>query len=206
MSAPENSTPAIAAEQLTKIYGSGNTEVVAMQDVSLTIARGEVIALLGPSGAGKSTLLTAIGLINPPTSGRIFIGGELVKRLGAIRLTSYAMCVSSVAVLLHFVLVSTPGSLVQPPPVYWLSLLNATLCTVLPVFATMLAIERIGAGGASMAAMVGPVATIGLAFVFLGEPVTGWQLAGTALVLAGVYVLTLPPKPAAAVATSREAS
>lgn len=66
------------AENLTKVYGSGNTEVVAMKDVSLRVARGEVIALLGPSGAGKSTLLSAIGLINPPTSGRIHIGGELV--------------------------------------------------------------------------------------------------------------------------------
>jgi putative ABC transport system ATP-binding protein len=67
--------PAIEALGLTKVYGSGNTEVVAMRDVSLRVARGEVVALLGPSGAGKSTLLTAIGLINPPTSGRIIIGG-----------------------------------------------------------------------------------------------------------------------------------
>jgi putative ABC transport system ATP-binding protein len=66
------------ADKLTKIYGSGNTEVMAMQDVTLHVARGEVVALLGPSGAGKSTLLTAIGLINPPTSGRIYIGGDLV--------------------------------------------------------------------------------------------------------------------------------
>ncbi len=68
-------TPAIEVFDLTKIYGSGNTEVVAMKDVTLRVARGEVIALLGPSGAGKSTLLTAMGLINPPTSGRIVIGG-----------------------------------------------------------------------------------------------------------------------------------
>ncbi len=70
--------PAIEALGLTKIYGSGNTEVVALREVSMSVACGEVVALLGPSGAGKSTLLTAVGLINPPTKGRILIGGELV--------------------------------------------------------------------------------------------------------------------------------
>lgn len=71
---PDN-PPAIEAVELTKVYGQGNTEVRAMQDVSLRVERGEVLALLGPSGAGKSTLLTALGLINPPTRGRIVIGG-----------------------------------------------------------------------------------------------------------------------------------
>jgi putative ABC transport system ATP-binding protein len=73
-----NDIAAVDALGLTKIYGSGNTEVVAMKDVSVKLSRGEVVALLGPSGAGKSTFLTAIGLINPPTSGKIRIGGELV--------------------------------------------------------------------------------------------------------------------------------
>ncbi|MCI0456889.1 MAG: ABC transporter ATP-binding protein [Gemmataceae bacterium] len=69
---------AIETKLLTKVYGSGNTEVVAMRDVSLGVRRGEVVALLGPSGSGKSTFLTAVGLINPPTSGQILINGQLV--------------------------------------------------------------------------------------------------------------------------------
>src|SRR5688572_23289905 len=71
-------TPGVEATGLTKIYGHGNTEVVAVRDVTLHVARGEIVALLGPSGAGKSTLLTAMALINPPTSGQIHIGGKLV--------------------------------------------------------------------------------------------------------------------------------
>jgi putative ABC transport system ATP-binding protein len=71
-------TPAIETRSLTKIYGSGNTEVVAMREASMTVRRGEIVALLGPSGSGKSTFLTAVGLINPPTSGQIWIGGTLV--------------------------------------------------------------------------------------------------------------------------------
>jgi drug/metabolite transporter (DMT)-like permease len=134
----------------------------------------------------------------------LVLGGELVRRVGAIRLTAYAMCVSTLAVLAQFVLLNPLESLRQPLPVYWLSLINAVLCTVLPVFATMLAVERIGAGRTSMTGMIGPVATIGLAFVFLGEPVSGWQLAGTLLVLAGVYVLSLAPSPATAAASTVE--
>ncbi len=69
---------AIQTQALSKVYGSGNTEVVAMHDATMTVRRGEVVALLGPSGAGKSTFLTAIGLINPPTSGSVKIDGQLV--------------------------------------------------------------------------------------------------------------------------------
>jgi putative ABC transport system ATP-binding protein len=78
MTTTDNPAVALQVRDLTKIYGSGNTEVVAMKNVSLDLLRGEVVALLGPSGAGKSTFLTAVGLINPPTSGRITIGGQAV--------------------------------------------------------------------------------------------------------------------------------
>jgi putative ABC transport system ATP-binding protein len=69
---------AIRTEQLTKVYSSGNTEVVAMRDATLSVRPGEVVALLGPSGSGKTTFLSAVGLVNAPTSGRIHIGGRLI--------------------------------------------------------------------------------------------------------------------------------
>jgi len=76
--APANAQPVLEVTGLTKIYGSGHTEVVAVRDVTLALARGEVVALVGPSGAGKSTLLTLIGLMLPPNAGHIIIGGATV--------------------------------------------------------------------------------------------------------------------------------
>jgi putative ABC transport system ATP-binding protein len=78
MNTPTLETPAIEVSHLRKVYGSGHTEVVAIRDATLQIARGEIVGLLGPSGSGKSTLLTAMALINPPTAGHISIGGQPV--------------------------------------------------------------------------------------------------------------------------------
>jgi putative ABC transport system ATP-binding protein len=79
------SAPAVVAEGLRKVYGSGHTEVVAVRDATLELQRGEVVALLGPSGAGKSTLLTMLGLVVPPDEGRITIGSVPVFREHRIR-------------------------------------------------------------------------------------------------------------------------
>ncbi len=68
-------TLALETDGLTKVYGSGRTEVVAMRDASMSVRNGEIVALLGPSGAGKTTFLLCVGLINPPTRGRVVIGG-----------------------------------------------------------------------------------------------------------------------------------
>ena len=128
----------------------------------------------------------------------LVVAGELVGRIGAIRLTAYAMCVASAGVLVQFSLMRPMQALLQPAPVLWLSLFNAMACTVLPVFATMLAVARVGAGNVAMMAMVGPVSTIALAYLFLDEAVSAWQIGGTALVLTGVWVLSRKRAEAAA--------
>ncbi|QGZ39495.1 EamA domain-containing membrane protein RarD [Pseudoduganella flava] len=120
----------------------------------------------------------------------LLLSGEMVKRIGSLRLVAYAMCVSSAACIGQYFLLRPVSGLVQPLPVYGLSLMNGLLCTVAPVFMTMTAVQRVGAGVASQAGMIGPVSTLFLGAVILAEPVTSWQLAGTALVLAGIYLLS----------------
>jgi len=117
--------------------------------------------------------------------------GELVARIGALRLTAYASTVACVLCIVQYALIRPLGDLaVLAPAIWWLSLLNGTLCTVLPILAVMLAIERIGSGITAQIGMLGPVSTIALSVVVLGEPMGPWQIAGTILVLAGVLLVS----------------
>jgi len=65
----------LKVENLTKIYGTGDTKVVALDKVSFTVEKGEFVAIIGASGSGKSTLLHLIGGVDRPTSGKVFIDG-----------------------------------------------------------------------------------------------------------------------------------
>ncbi|WP_367395010.1 DMT family transporter [Cupriavidus sp. Agwp_2] len=118
----------------------------------------------------------------------LILSGELVKRIGSLRLVE---CVSTACCVIQYVALGRPvAGLAQPAPVMWLSLINAVFCTVLPVSMTMVAVARIGAPLASQAGMIGPVSTLLLGFWLLGEPVSSVQLAGSALVMGGMYLLS----------------
>jgi len=118
--------------------------------------------------------------------------GRIVHRVGTLRFATYAGLVSSVAVVAQFLMMRDAHLLVsQAMPVYWLSLLMAVVSTVLPIVLTMEGIRRVGASHASIVASVGPLATIALGAIFLGEPVTWYQIVGAALVLTGVLAISL---------------
>lgn len=116
--------------------------------------------------------------------------GEMVRRLGALRLVGLATTVACLCCLLQFVLLRPLSAAAVAPEVIWLSLLNATLCTAVPVLMVMMAIERIGASMAAQTGMVGPMSTILMGVLILGEPFTAWVAAGTVLVIAGIFVFT----------------
>jgi drug/metabolite transporter (DMT)-like permease len=121
--------------------------------------------------------------------------GRLVGRVGSLRFASYAGLVSCAGVVTHYLVTRDAAVIVsQPAPVYALALLMAAVSTVLPIVLTSEGIRRIGASHASIIGSVGPVATIFLGAIFLGEAIALIQLAGAGLVLAGVLAISLQRK------------
>jgi len=120
----------------------------------------------------------------------LLFSGEEVQRLGSLRLTGLATTVACLLCIAQFLLLRPlQGLLEVAPAVIWLSVLNATACTFAPVLMVMMAIERLGASMAAQTGMIGPMSTILMGVVLLGEPFTPWVALGTLLVLAGVWLL-----------------
>ena len=146
---------------------------------------------------GADAALGALLVFGSAVSYAIYLSfsGELVQRLGSLRLVGLATTVACVLCIGQFVLLRPlSAALTVAPEVIWLSVLNATLCTAVPVLMVMMAIERIGAGLAAQTGMVGPMSTILMGVLLLGEPFTGWVAAGTVLVVTGIFVFTSSPR------------
>jgi drug/metabolite transporter (DMT)-like permease len=122
--------------------------------------------------------------------------GAVISRLGSLRFIAWAMLVSTVFVLAQFALTRDFALLRVPASIYGLSLAMAIFSTVLPTWLVAEAIRRLGANAASLLGSLGPLFTIGLGALLLGEAVHGIQLFGAALVLVGVGLVTLRPSPA----------
>jgi drug/metabolite transporter (DMT)-like permease len=117
----------------------------------------------------------------------LLYSGEMVKRLGSLRLVGLATTVACVLCIGQFVWLRPLSAAVVAPEVVWLSVLNAVACTAAPVLMVMMAIERIGSGLTAQTGMIGPMSTITMGVLLLGEPFNGWVLVGTALVMGGVF-------------------
>jgi len=124
-------------------------------------------------------------------AGYLVYSGEFVKRLGSLRLVGLATSLACVLCIAQFALLRPISAATSvAPEVIWLSLLNATACTAVPVLLVMMAVERVGAAVTAQTGMVGPMSTILMGVLILGEAFTVWIAAGTALVIAGIFVFT----------------
>ena len=170
--------------------------ITPRQGVAMAISYSGVLLVFGHelSLQGPDAALGAVLVFLSAVCYAIYLtySGELVKRLGSLRLAGWATSVACVFCLLQYALLKPLVWADTPEPVLWLSLLNAVACTALPVLIVMMAIERIGPALTSQIGMIGPMSTLIMGVWILGEPFNAWIIAGTALVLGGVFWVTRP--------------
>lgn len=167
--------------------------VTRAQGLAMAISYGGVLLVFAHevNWAGPHTALGAALVFGSAASYAVYLvySGQEVARLGALRLTGLATSVACALCIAQFLLLRPLSAMAVAPEVLWLSLLNATLCTFAPVLMVMMAIERVGSTMTAQTGMIGPVSTILMGVLILGEPFTPWLAAGTLLVLAGIWLL-----------------
>ena len=164
------------------------------QVVAMAVSYAGVVAVFAHelSFEGADTALGAALVSASAVSYAVYLSlsGKVVQRLGALRLTGLASTVACLLCIGQFALLRPLSAAGVGEPVLWLSLLNATACTVAPVLMVMLAIARLGAPLSAQVGMVGPMSTLLMGVVILGEPMSVWIALGTVLVLGGVFLVS----------------
>jgi drug/metabolite transporter (DMT)-like permease len=158
---------------------------------------------LGQQGSSSDVLLGAAWVFASAVTYAMYYHGtgSLVGRIGSTRLAGLAGSASCMLVLAHFLLFGQPQLLATLPASVWgYAMAMAVFSTVLPVWWLSLAIQRLGTGQAAAIGTMGPVMTVFAAWLLLGEAMSLLQLAGLALVMAGV--MRLKAKPAASAVSS----
>lgn len=168
-------------------------EVTRRQWAALALSYVGVLVVFGHDVTviGNHVALGAALVFGSAVSYALYLvfSGEAVKRLGALRITGLATSIACILCIAQFFILRPVSAMMVAPEVIWLSILNATLCTFCPVLLVMMAVERVGAGVTAQTGMIGPLSTITLSVILLGEPFTVWMAAGTMLVLAGIWML-----------------
>lgn len=146
-------------------------------------------------GDSRSVWIGGALVFGSSVSYALYLSGSapMIGRLGAMRFSALAMLMSSGVTLLHFAASHPLTAFIQPLPVYGWGLAMALFATVVPVFAQSAAIRSLGAGRTSLFGMVGPLLTIGFGWWLLDESISLAQIAGAALVLLGILMVSRRP-------------
>jgi len=168
------------------------------QGVGMAISYAGVLLVFGHEAAldGQNAALGSALVLGSAISYALYLSysGQMVQRLGSLRLAGWATSVACVLCMAQFAILRPLEAAQVAEPVLWLSLLNATACTAVPVVLVMMAIERIGSGLTAQTGMIGPMSTLLMGVFILDEPFNMWIVAGTVLVLTGVFWVTRSPK------------
>ena len=170
--------------------------IARRQALAMAVSYSGVLLVFGHelSLSGSHALLGAALVLGSALTYAVYLtySGQLVQRLGSLRLAGWATSVACLFCIGQFMLLRPMSLDAVAPQVLWLSLLNATACTVLPVLLVMMAIERIGPGLTAQTGMIGPMSTVTMGVMLLDEPFTVWIVLGTILVMSGVFWVTRP--------------
>ncbi len=150
-----------------------------------------VVFIQDASATGSMALLGALLVFGSACSYAIYMigSGEMVKRVGSVRLVVYASSASALLSVVQILIYDSAAVFVQVPQIYWLSLINASLCTVIPMLLIMIAINRIGSPLVAQAGILGPVSTLLMGWIVLSEPITWMQIGGMSLVMGAMWLL-----------------
>ena len=154
---------------------------------------GVLVTFWGEISINENTALMGGALIflSALTYASYLVGsGWLIPKFGAIQFTAYAMIVSTLCIVAHYLMVRGFTLQVYPTEVYILGIAMALFSTLIPSFLVSEAINRLGASTFSIFGSLGPVSTIILAFIFLGEQISFVQLAGMLVVIFGVLLVS----------------
>ncbi|AGG33717.1 hypothetical protein D521_1149 [beta proteobacterium CB] len=150
-----------------------------------------VVFIQDASSSGSTAVLGMLLIFASACSYAIYMigSGEMVRRVGSVRLVVYASSASALMSVIQILIYDPAAVFTQVQQIYWLSLLNASLCTVIPMLLIMIAINRIGSPLVAQAGILGPVSTLFMGWIVLSEPITWIQLGGMGLVIGAMWLL-----------------